>query len=263
MKKISIEERKKLQLDILGAIHRFCVENKINYSLGYGTLLGAIRHKGYIPWDDDVDIVMLRKDYDRFVSNFSTPIYKVASAATIDNWFLPFAKIYDDRTLIIDRKAKTISIGLNVDVFPIDDAMDSEKEFIKQRKYISYLTTCNRIKLFKLNMESTFFNNMIVFFCKCLLIFFPKNYFTNKLLDISQKYNGKGYTKALYWASVGKTFFLDKCIYERLTEVEFEGNFYLGLKDYDIYLSNIYGDYMKLPPEEKRVSFHTSDAYWK
>lgn len=263
MKKINIEERKKLQLDILNEVHHFCVENKINYSLGYGTLLGAIRHKGYIPWDDDIDIVMLRKDYDKFISSFSNQIYKVASATTIDNWFLPFAKVYDNRTLIIDRKANTTSIGLNVDVFPIDDAMDSEKEFKKQRKYINYLTTCNKIKLFKLNKESTFFNNIIGLFCKSLLFLFPKLYFTKKLLSISQKYNDKGYTKALYWASVGKTVYLDKSIYERLIEVEFEGNIYIGLKDYNTYLSNIYGDYMKLPPKEKRISYHTSDAYWK
>lgn len=263
MKKIELEERKKLQLDILDEIHRFCVENHINYSLGYGTLLGAVRHKGYIPWDDDIDIVMLRKDYDKFISTFSTPIYKVASVTTIDNWFLPFAKVYDDRTFIIERKANTTSIGLNVDVFPIDDAMDSEQEFKKHRKYIDYLTTCNRIKLFKINKESTFLNNIIGILGKCVLLVFPKFYFTKKLLSASQKYNGYGYCKALYWASIGKTSYLDKCIYTKLKEIEFEGHSYIGLENYDTYLSNIYGDYMKLPPEEKRISYHTSDAYWK
>lgn len=263
MVKINIEERKKLQLDILDEIHRFCVENNINYSLGYGTLLGAIRHKGYIPWDDDIDIVMLRKDYDKFISSFATQIYKVASTTTIDNWFLPFAKVYDDRTLIIDRKANTTSIGLNVDVFPIDDAMDSEKEFNIQRKYINYLTTCNRVKLFKLNKETKFFNNVIVFLAKCSIFFFPKFYFTKRLINVSQKYNGKGYSKAVYWASIGKTIYLDKNIYKRFTELEFEGKFYFAIKDFDTYLTNIYGDYMKLPPEEKRISYHTSDAYWK
>lgn len=263
MEKINIEERKKLQLDILDEIHRFCVENNINYSLGYGTLLGAIRHKGYIPWDDDIDIVMLRDDYDKFISSFSTQIYKVASATTIDNWFLPFAKVYDDRTLIIDRKANTTSIGLNVDVFPIDDAMDSEKEFNKHRKYINYLTTCNRIKLFKINKESTHLNNIIGLFSKCILFLFPKFYFTKKLLSASQKYNGYGYNKALYWSSIGKTSYLDKCIYKKTISIEFEGRSYIGLEYYDTYLSNIYGDYMKLPPEEKRISYHTSDAYWK
>ena len=70
MKRIYTEELKKIQLDILCAIQKFCANNDIKYSLAYGTLLGAVRHKGYIPWDDDIDIIMTRDNYDRFMRTF-------------------------------------------------------------------------------------------------------------------------------------------------------------------------------------------------
>lgn len=263
MKQIDIETRKQIQLDILQAIHDFCSTNNIRYSLGYGTLLGAIRHGGYIPWDDDIDIVMLREDYDRFVESFHQDRYKVASFTTIDNWYLPFAKVYDDKTVIVDRKANTTPIGINVDVFPIDDAMESEEEFKAQRAKIKRLTTCNNIKLFKINKDSTLKNNTIALFAKLILLVFPKFYFVKRLIKVSQQYNHKGCTNAVYWASVGRTTSLKKCIYEDLCEIKFEDKFFSSLRDYDTYLTNIYCDYMKLPPVEKRISYHTSDAYWK
>lgn len=263
MRKIELEERKTLQLDILDEIHRFCKNNNIRYSVAYGTLLGAIRHGGYIPWDDDIDIVMLRNDYDKFVASFSTDRYKVADVTTLDNWYLPFAKVYDDETVIFDRKANTPPIGVNVDVFPIDDAMDSESEFIKQRKHIKYLTLCNRMKLFKINNDSTWYNNFIGVIAKMVLSIFPKYYFVKELIKESRKYNGKGCNKALYWASLGKAMFMDKGIYEQLCDIQFENHIYCSVKQYDIYLTNIYGDYMTPPPIEKRISYHTSDAYWK
>lgn len=263
MKKIELEERKKLQLDILDEIHRFCLENKINYSLGYGTLLGAVRHKGYIPWDDDIDIVMLRKDYDRFISTFSTSIYKVASATTIDNWFLPFAKVYDNRTLIMDRKANTTSIGLNVDVFPVDEISEIDYKYVIQKTYIKFLSYCNAIKLFKLNRETKLHKNIVMFVLKILLILFPKFFFLQQIIKKSQLYNGTGSKKVFCWASIDDKYFLHKDVYEDLCEMEFENKLYMAIKKYHIYLSSMYGDYMALPPEEKRISFHTSDAYWK
>ncbi len=263
MKRINLTDRKRIQLDILDIIHSFCTENHINYSLGYGSLLGAIRHGGYIPWDDDIDIVMLREDYDKFISTFNSNRYKVASVDTNKDWFLPFAKVYDDMTLIIDRKAHTTAIGVNVDVFPIDDAMESEKEFLAIRRYMKILTTCNNIKLFKINNETTFYNNLLGVLGKCILLIFPNHFFTKKITSISQRYNGKGYSKAVYWATVGNTRQLDKSVYEDLCERRFENHIYKSICNYDKYLSNIYGNYMVLPPKEKRISYHTNDAYWK
>lgn len=263
MKKIELEERKLLQLDILSSVHSFCNEQNIKYAIAYGTLLGAVRHGGYIPWDDDIDIVMLREDYDKFLKYFKSEIYQVASFETTSDWYLPFAKVYDLRTLIKDRKANTPSIGVNIDVFPIDDAPNSEEVFIRQRKIIRYLTTCNRIKLFKINQDSSLINNLMGLLSKATLCVFPKFFFIRKINILTKKYNGKGYSKAVYWASVGKTMFLDKSLYEDVSKISFENREFCAITDYDTYLHNTYGDYMQLPPEEKRISYHTSDAYWK
>lgn len=263
MKKIELEERKKLQLDILDEIHRFCVDNQIKYSLGYGTLLGAIRHKGYIPWDDDIDIVMLRKDYDIFISTFSTPIYKVASETTIDNWFLPFAKVYDDRTFIVDRKANTTLIGLNVDVFPVDEISENIYKYVIQKTYIKFVSYCNAIKLFKINKETKLHKNIIMLVLKFLLVLFPKFFFLRQIIKKSQIYNEIGSKKVFCWASIEDKYCLNKDIFENLCEIEFENRRFMSIKEYHTYLSIMYGDYMKLPPENKRISYHTSDAYWK
>lgn len=263
MRAINIEERKSIQIDILKKIHEFCSHSDIKYSLGYGTLLGAIRHGGYIPWDDDIDIVMLRKDYDKFIADFRDQRYKIASVETHNEWFLPFAKVYDNNTLIVDRKANTPAIGINVDVFPIDNAPNDSKAFMCHRKKISILVKCNGIKLFKINRYSTWHNNAIGMFLKLLLVCFPKYYFVHKIVKMSREFENKECEKAVYWASIGTLTVLNKSIYETITTRNFEGICFSSLEDYDTYLTNIYGNYMEIPPIEKRISYHTSDAYWK
>lgn len=262
MKKIELEERKKIQLDVLDRIHAFCIQNDIKYTLAYGTLLGAVRHGGYIPWDDDVDIAMLRKDYDVFVKSFVDERYKVASFETSHN-LIAFAKVFDNETVIVDRKASTHSLGVNVDVFPIDDAPVSSRICKWHKWHIQRLKDCNRIKLFKINKESTKLNNLIGLAGKVLLIVFPYSYFVRRIITLSKKYNGKNCNKAVHWPASGHALPLDKQLFENTQLTPFEDRHYNAIVETDKYLSNEYGDYMTPPPVEKRISYHTSDAYWK
>ena len=116
-----VNEMRKIQMDILLFIHQFCIDNGIQYSLAWGTMLGAIRHKGYIPWDDDIDIMMTRPEYDRFCKLFhdERSIYKLYDVHTDKKWIYPFAKISDERTIRVEKNALD-EIGINIDVFPID-----------------------------------------------------------------------------------------------------------------------------------------------
>ena len=121
------EEIKNIQLDILNSIHQFCSERGIRYSLAFGTLLGAVRHQGYIPWDDDLDIMMPRPDYDRFVAEYqgTHQHYVVQTYKNNESYFLSLAKVYDNRTEQIIFPTKT---GVFVDIFPIEGLPETEVE---------------------------------------------------------------------------------------------------------------------------------------
>ena len=97
-KEINVEELKQIQLNILKFVDKFCKENNLKYYLAYGTLLGAVRHKGYIPWDDDIDIIMFREDYEKFVTTFKDVNYKVFATEVNSKYPYPFAKVGDTRT---------------------------------------------------------------------------------------------------------------------------------------------------------------------
>ena len=127
MKRVTPEELKTIQLDLLQKTADFCEQNGLRYFLCGGTLLGAIRHKGYIPWDDDIDIAMPRPDYDRFCMTFNQPnsVYRVKSLFTHPNYICAFAKVYDNRTLLKELHYKGIHFGVYIDILPVDGVKDS------------------------------------------------------------------------------------------------------------------------------------------
>lgn len=132
-KEITMEELRAIQLDILDKIHAFCTEHGIRYSLGGGTLLGAVRHKGYIPWDDDIDIMLPRPDYERFLKEFDGKYAELnlQHYGNDNTCCIPFAKVYDNRTVLIEKLQKS---GIYIDVFPIDGLPEESK--IKDYLYI-------------------------------------------------------------------------------------------------------------------------------
>ena len=134
-----VNEMRKIQMDILLFIHQFCIDNGIQYSLAWGTMLGAIRHKGYIPWDDDIDIMMTRPEYDRFCKLFhdDRSVYKLYDVHTDKKWIYPFAKISDERTIRVEKNALD-EIGINIDVFPIDFYADSYEDAMKALKRMKF-----------------------------------------------------------------------------------------------------------------------------
>lgn len=129
MKQVTGEQLKKIQLEILDVVTQFCDANGIRYWLDSGTLLGAIRHKGYIPWDDDVDLGMLREDYERFLSIFnkSNDRYRAVSLENDPKFYLPFTKVCDTTTVLYEPDEKGFKLHINVDVFPYDRAPDDDK----------------------------------------------------------------------------------------------------------------------------------------
>ena len=136
MKEISPAEFRVHMMDILQDMQRFCDEKGLRYYLSYGSLLGAVRHKGFIPWDDDIDIWMPRPDYERFAKEYDHPYYKVLSAWTDKNYPLDFPKVHDIRTKVVEEGGDG-EWGVFVDIF-ILDGIHSPEEGVKMMKKVAF-----------------------------------------------------------------------------------------------------------------------------
>ena len=135
MEYLNLQEVQKIELKLLCAFRQICEQEGLRYSLGGGTLLGAVRHKGFIPWDDDIDVSMPRKDYDRFLSycmSHETP-FDLYSYLNVPDYFNPFSTIADRDTVIEDENILGgRQMGISIDVFPVDGLGNSEEEANKQ-----------------------------------------------------------------------------------------------------------------------------------
>ena len=118
-------------LKILKWFHGFCVENNLRYYADGGTMLGAVRHKGFIPWDDDVDVCMPREDYNKLISlsaSLPKPYVLETPQSEAKDFLYAFSKIYNTDTTLIEKGKKNIKRGIYLDVFPLDGLGNSEKE---------------------------------------------------------------------------------------------------------------------------------------
>ena len=144
MIEIKEEEMKKVQLDILIEVDRFCKENHLRYAIAYGTLIGAIRHHGFIPWDDDIDLLMLREDYERFIQTFNQNNqgpFRVLHQSLNPKFPYEFAKVEDQRYRLIENLATTYQMGIAIDIFVLDDIGSDPKrvqETINRNRYYKH-----------------------------------------------------------------------------------------------------------------------------
>lgn len=267
MKTINTEELKQIQFDILMAFHTFCVEKDLEYSLAAGTLLGAVRHKGYIPWDDDIDICMTRPNYDKFIRSFngSFPHYYVAAPELDWNYYAPYANVCDDRTLLLEGKNghNGQEIGVKIDIFPVDGCTGN---------LMDYLDLCNKsfnyCEIMRLKRRALFPSPRVTAFAKLLVQkivygFIPYASLQKRIHNLCLKYpiSTSPFVAQVAFDAIG--FRVPKEMFDEYVDVEFEGKRFKAVKDYDTLLRVRYGDYMQLPPEEERVPHHGFTAFWK
>lgn len=257
-----LEQIKKTELNILLAIRKICQEENIEYFLAGGTLLGAVRHKGFIPWDDDIDIAMKRDDYDRFCEcckKYLPEYMKLVNTDTDPYFGLGFSKLMDMRSEFgeIFTDGIPVSKGIFVDIFPLDNAPDSKikKQLHKMQRY--YWKKMLMLKS-HYNFQKHGIKNLAYKLLKIYAGFFTKKYICRKLKKISLKYN-KNSTREL--VSVFSTYDYEKESMKQewfldTTELEFEGHLFTVPGEYEMVLKQLYGDYMKLPPKEARVNRH-------
>ncbi len=259
MKRIYTEELRQIQLDILSSVTEFCKQRNIRMSLGYGTLLGAIRHNGYIPWDDDIDILIPYPDYKRFVKEFEgyKDNLKVQYMGNDTSYRFTFAKVYDSRTLLFE---KTIKTGVYIDIYPVV-GFPAEKE-----KFEGFVTEFR--SLYRHLKKMTFRYNLNIF--QRLLIRIKQLYRPSReqiIQDIENIYERYPFDVSEYGGVIPYYFtfkrYLRADLFRTYIQHIFEGKTYPIVKDYDTLLSATYGDYMTLPPKEKQVTKHIFRAYWK
>ncbi len=259
-KLLTIDEIKQTELSILDYIDCVCKQHNIRYYLAYGTLLGAIRHKGFIPWDDDIDIYMLREDYDRFIKLLSAEKdnhYSILSIYNDSDYFYEFAKVVDNRTCVITENVKeNHNEGVWVDIFPLDDA----PKFLRMTKWLINIIVAFRI----LSVYESFpyeKRSWVLYPMWFLSRLFGSRFFL-KLSDYIVK-SGKSNDYVGYMCSMGVSkYFFSKHWCDDTILVNFEGENYPAFKHFDDYLKYQYGNYMQLPPEDKRIP-HPIKAFWR
>lgn len=248
-----IEKLHKCLLKILDEIDRLCRKYDIPYFLDSGTALGAIRHKGFIPWDDDADVGLLRKDYERFIEVAKTDLSPefFLQTADIESEYPNFnAKIRLNGTHFPEQfnEKRNIHKGISVDIFPFDYVKNDEKKIISNLKFYRFLISIHQFTVNREN-NTTFLKKTLRFICKKL-----PTYRLLKRLALT-KHLRKPTEKVVcytYRMNSNKILCFDTNDLNSVHYTKFADRNYLIMDGYDSYLKTLYGDYMKLPPENER-----------
>ncbi|MBP3701609.1 MAG: LicD family protein [Lachnospiraceae bacterium] len=277
MKEISLQEMQRLELNILLELDQFCQEHGLVYYMAYGTLLGAVRHKGFVPWDDDIDVWMPRADYDRLIALFhdrqqGTKVPHYQLVAPLDRRSRhSFVKIMDTRTVKRETNFDyaTGDLGVDIDVFPLDGQPESEQEYQKWfavlQKY--YWRADLPVRLRQEDPK----RRVVLRVIRCLegkqrrLGVWIKRHYIKKALRLHEKY---GYETSRRVGMVEMCFGCENDRFEaevfgKQTPMKFEGYVLQAPADPHGILRQLYGEYQELPPEEERRGHQIDEVFWK
>lgn len=261
---MSLEEIQKTELEILIFFTEFCKKENISYCLSNGTLLGAVKYNGFIPWDDDIDVFVPRNDYIRLMKAFNdSDQYCLFSYERNKKYKFPFAKLCDMSTLKIENNINNgVTLGVDIDIFPLDNwadnLCDAKKQSMMIGKYVKYLTffKCDKA-LSKSTLKRWIKNNLVNLGRPIYHLFIHKiNRIALENFTKESKYIG-----CVTWCIYGSKEIIPKSVFAEYISVSFEGHFFNAPIGYDIYLKCLYGDYFQDPPLEKQVTHHHYKAY--
>ena len=267
MKYINLTEEDKkriqcLELEILQEVDSICRRNGIQYTMGYGSLIGVIRHDGFIPWDDDIDICLLRKDYIKFKEICKKELsnrFFYQSNDTDSEYFLLYDKIRLNGTIFKESHLSSYNIhhGVYIDIFPIDYIPDNSMKQLFQYICFHFFRSGLMSKYLVLEARDGK-KKYIAALLRLIYCLFPlstlyKN--ANKVATWYDKTPQKRIMNFLTPYRLKEIF--NTNLYEEYTEHQFENMNVKIMKQYDVFLKQIYGNYMQLPPLEKRNTRHT------
>ncbi len=271
---MKMEDIQKVSLDILKFIADICEKEGFRYFLMYGTLIGAVRHNGYIPWDDDVDIMMPRSDYEKFLEYARTHksrfgYYEIFNRQSRKDYIYGITRVSDSRYEIVKDDEKNCSMGIFIDIYPYDGLGDDRETALKKltatRKYCNCIVDITRKEHHipsTLNLKGKI--SHIVRYIKNRIL--GVGYFLKKIDDLREDYqfDSSRYVGPLMWffTKPEKVLF-EKRLFENPVKLKFEDREFYVPGDYHTLLTQEYGDYMQLPPVEKRIYHHNYKAFKK
>ncbi len=263
MREMTPEEVRKVQLEILDVVTEFCDEHGIKYWLDSGTLIGAVRHKGYIPWDDDIDLGMLRPDYDKFRESFNqkNSRYYFACGENSRDFFAAYGKVLDTNTVLFEPDINGYKLSVNIDVFVYDNAPDDDmivKEMFDRRDLLRRLSGYRNLDW--INESDSLLKRFVKSIVISVLDVFPQDYFIKKMVQNTKKYKDVATKRIGNFTAYSRTV-CDIHAFDETVAMEFEGKMYKVPIGWDKWLTAMYGNYMELPPLEKRVTHHSYVAY--
>lgn len=258
----STDEMKNKLKDMFSWFHSFCTENGLRYYMLGGTMLGAVRHGGFIPWDDDIDVGMPREDYEKLeklLSGKRVGKYVLETPNTeAEDYFYAFSKLYDTTTTLIENTRFKIKRGLYIDIFPLDGIGNTRQEAEKNYSHVHKTYNLLLTRVAGIRKGRKWYKNLAVTIARAVPNFILNNKkILQKLIKICKKYS---FDESTYGGNlVGAWRFrevMPTSIMGKPTIYNFEGLEVYGAEDFDGYLTSLYGDWRKLPPEEKRVTHH-------
>lgn len=271
-KKLTLREIQLVEVNILKKIAQICETYNWKYFLYYGSLLGAVRHGGFIPWDDDIDIVMPRPDYEKLIeycieNESALYPYKLYHYKTNKNYIYPIARFCDTNYVVNYNNAQDYGLGLFIDIYPLDGCGNTIEEAKRN------LRKADRRREPVIVIGKPYFNKIsknTLNFLLWKLIYFVGQYIgiTIFLKIIDKKaqkldYNKSQYVCCLIWPSYSIKEIALKSDYLLSEELQFENIFVKIPNNYDEHLTRLYGDYMKFPPKSEQIPHHDYEAFHK
>lgn len=248
-------------LNMLEWFHSYCLENEIPYYIVGGSMLGAIRHRGFIPWDDDIDIVIPRPDYNRLLTLFTKQKdhYLLESPYSGNNdYYYTYAKLYDTNTTLTERSKRNCRRGIYIDVFPLDGIGENEREVDVNFKKIDHLNMFLMTRTCALTKRRGFVKNASIVLSRLIPPFIVDDH--DLVIRVDKTAASFGYEKSKYVANLmgayRKKEIMEKDIFGVPTEYQFENIVVFGVEHYNEFLTHIYGNWKQIPPKEKQNSTH-------
>ena len=261
---ITFDESKEILIKTLVSLDKHCRKNNINYSLCWGTMIGAVRHHGFIPWDDDIDVMMPRDDYNRFVETYNDEDYNIYSLTVGSKWNMIHSRISNKKTAVFFRDYKRSPHGCWISIFPFDNVPDKNRGIWEKKRTI--VLRLFQLKTARWAHNTTFVRNCLRLIGKQFLFFISTYQMGMKVNCLLSQFNHQKTKEICLWDNgyaFTKFFYFPAELFDEYEDIDFDGVKCRIIKEYDNFLRLYYGDYMTPPPVEKQVPSHNYKAYWK